>query len=116
MIYYDALRNRPDDCMEHKISTHSRAISLINEQMQDSITACSDENLLAVCGLAAHGQKVPAEDRISPKQGPLRDLQGLELYSLMEIIPLHFDGLALLVKLRGGLSEVKTRGIGGTIS
>lgn len=116
MIYYDTLRKEPDECLEHKIATQSLAVSLINEQMLDPTRASSDQNLLAVLGLAVHGQDTLPAHRKTPKQGPLRDLQGLELYSSMKTVPLHFNGLALLVELRGGLEKVKLPGIAAIIS
>jgi hypothetical protein len=116
MVYYDALRGQYDACLEHKISSHSRAINLINEQMQARSTACSDQNLMAVLGLAVHGRDALSNGQGSPTQGPLRNLQNLELYSSMISVPLHLNGLALLVEMRGGLKEVKLEGVGAVIS
>lgn len=116
ILFVDVLRDTPDACPHHTLRTHSKAISLLNEQMQDMDMACSDDNLLAVLGLATHGRIKPLLNSKYPRQGPLRDLQNLELYSSMETVPLHLDGLAILVKMRGGLSEIKAPGIAAVIS
>jgi hypothetical protein len=52
----------------------------------------------------------------APCQGPLRSLQGLDTYSLMRTVPEHFDGLASLVRLRGGLEKIEMKGLGALLT
>lgn len=116
MIYYDALRGEPDECVEHKIASNSLAVNLINQQMLDRARACSDQNILAVLGLAVHGQDTLPPFQKTPTQGPLRNLQGLALYSSLRSVPLHLNGLALLIEMRGGLEKITLPGVGAIIS
>lgn len=112
-----AMRGSTLDQPDLMISTYAKAISLLNENMKDSDKAGSDETMLSVLGLACHGpiQRIP-EGNYIPKQGPLSELQSLAQYGLMDLEPLHIDGLASLVSMRGGLDNIELVGLRTAIS
>lgn len=98
-------------------SDFSQAIKYLNMEMQHPNRACADENIHAVCGMMAYGSvALTHRSASSPSQGPMKSLQGLDIYSTLEIVPMHARGLAMLVALRGGLSEIKLKGLGSLIS
>jgi len=115
-VYYFALRGQWKQS-EFLLSTHSRALEAMNGEMQDSVHACSDSNILAVWGLATHGWEkfLPPGYKV-PNQGRMKHLQSLDRYSLMKFIPLHLNGLEALTQMRGGLDKVKSEGIAALIS
>lgn len=117
VVLYNAMRSSGREQQDLLISTHSKAISLLNEEMKDSKQACSDENMLSVLALACHGRvRQVSEGHERPNQGPLREIQGLAHYALVDLVPLHIDGLASLVNMRGGLGSVGLVGLGAAIS
>jgi len=67
--------------------------------------------------LASHGWEkfLPPGHKV-PNQGRMKHLQSLDRYSLMKLVPLHLDGLGVLIQMRGGLDQITTDGISGLIS
>jgi len=53
---------------------------------------------------------------VVPCQGPLRSLQGLDTLSVMRTVPEHFDGLASLVRMRGGSEKIEKLGLGALLT
>jgi len=115
-VYYYALRGQWKQS-ELLLSTHSRALEALNREMQDPVNACSDSNILAIWALASHGWEkfLPPGHKV-PNQGRMKHLQSLDRYSLMKLVPLHLDGLGVLIQMRGGLDQITTDGISGLIS
>jgi hypothetical protein len=68
-------------------------------------------------GTAAYGWEEPIQ-RIqrSPSQGPLKSLQSLDVYSSTSFVPLHAEGLAMLIEMRGGLEMVEMKGLAAVFS
>lgn len=85
--------------------------------MKDPIEACKDVNIFAIVVLAktemSHRVEIPLK---TPKQGPLRSLQLLNVLALSEIDPIHFEGLSKLIELKGGLEKIKIPGLAALIS
>lgn len=97
----------------------AQVIKLLNQEMQNPKRACRDENILAVSGMAHYGWENVDENlkkTVTPSQGPLRGLQGLDTYSILRAVPQHLDGLEILVKLRGGLGKIEAKGLTGLIN
>lgn len=97
--------------------TRASIIRHMSIAMKDPIEACKDINIFAVVALAKtgtfHGVGEPLK---TPKQGPLRSLQLLDLLALSEIDPIHFDGLSKLIGLKGGLENIEMPGLAALIS
>jgi hypothetical protein len=117
-LYHRALFHQPLNPTTDLLAIYADAIILLNEQLKDPATACSDGNLLAVGGLGFFGQSRPKPQPVSslPAQGPLQDLQRLHVYSQMVYDPMHRRGLDLLIKTRGGLDKFKTHGLAAVTS
>lgn len=63
-------------------------------------------------GMAAYGWEEPIQRiRGSPNQGPLKSLRSLDVYSSMRFVPLHAEGLAMPIEMRGGLEMIKMEGL-----
>ncbi|KAK9351267.1 hypothetical protein V1523DRAFT_417313 [Lipomyces doorenjongii] len=85
--------------------------------MKDPVEACKDINIFAIVALAKTGTFHRVEMPLkTPKQGPLRSLQLLNLLALSEIDPIHFDGLSKLIELKGGLEKIEIPGLAALIS
>jgi hypothetical protein len=52
----------------------------------------------------------------SPFQPPLRSLQWRDIYGSQPSNPVHMAGLAELVKLRGGLENIRLPGLASALS
>lgn len=115
-VYYFALRGQWKQS-ELLLSTHSRALKAMSREMENPVRACSDSNILAVWGLAAHGWEkfLPPNHKV-PNQGRMRFLQSLDRYSLMKFVPQHLDGLDVLIHMRGGIDRITSEGIAALIS
>jgi hypothetical protein len=118
--YHRILFRRPLNPNANLLTLYSEGIRLLNKQMQNPATACSDSAILVVGGLGIFGEKDPKPNPISPSslpaQGPLKELQGLSVYSQMIYNPVHLKGMDSMIKLRGGLSELRTNSVGVIIS
>lgn len=117
-LYHRVLYKKPLNPNTNLLAIYAEAIKLLNEQMRDPATACSDGNLLAVGGLGFFGQSLPKFQSSSalPNQGPLQDLQRLHVYSQMVYDPMHRMGMDLMFKMRGGLEKFKTYGMAAVTS
>lgn len=85
--------------------------------MKSPKDACAETNILAIVALTktAPSQNVELPLR-TPKQGPLKSLQSLDSFSLSDIDPIHVDGLAKLIELKGGLEKIETPGLASVIT
>jgi hypothetical protein len=63
-------------------------------------------------GMAAYGWEEPIKriQRYS-SQGHLKSLQSLDVYSSMRFVPLHAEGLAMLIEMCGGLEMIEMEGL-----
>lgn len=87
------------------IYSEGEAIRHINNQISNPKTACTDETIHAVLYLANIGMDPSARrgNFRAPRQGPLRELQCLNVYGTYEMRAAHRQGLVTLLKMRGGL-------------
>lgn len=85
--------------------------------IKNPVEACTDTNILAIVALTktVPSQKVELPSK-TPKQGPLKSLQLIDSFSLSDIDPVHVDGLATLVELKGGLEKIETPGLAPVIT
>ena len=95
------------------------AIKLINEAVRDPSRAVSDAVLLSVICMAHH--QAPVETNLSKHRKtafnpPFQRMQWLDVYGCLPPNMIHIQGLLQLVQLRGGLDNIKLRGLRPTIS
>jgi len=93
-------------------------IRLLNEVTSDPSRAVTDAVILSVLCMAANSHQgvaltPPAQ---SPFYPPLRSLQWLDVYGALSANPVHVQGLARLIELRGGLGNVTLPGLAAIIS
>lgn len=94
------------------------SIKLINQAIRDPTRATSDAFLLSVICMAHHQAQ---EDKLqlhrrTPFNPPLQRLQWVNVYGCLPPNIVHIQGLVQLVKMRGGLRNIKTVGIGPTLT
>jgi hypothetical protein len=92
-------------------------VRYLNIAMSDPVEACKDVNIFIVSALAGKGpiKKVDMPPRV-PRQGPLRGLQSLDSYALMDTVPVHVDGLSKLIEIKGGLEKIEMPGVAALVS
>jgi hypothetical protein len=96
---------------------HAVTVREVNKKFQNTSTACDDDNILAVLILAFNGQALTERPSKSPCQGPLKVLQALDIYGgALDTVPMHVEGLAKMVSLRGGIARIKLSGLAHLIS
>ena len=89
----------------------------VNEKFACPSSACDDDNILAVAALAFNGSVVPSTPLPSPCQGPLKALLILDIYGgVLDTAPVHLEGLAKMVSIRGGLANFQLPGLAQQIS
>ncbi len=95
----------------------SQIVQQMSVAIRDPVEACKDVNLFAILALANKGKSKEVSLGLrSPRQGPLGNLQSLNTHALTEPLQVHFDGLAKVIKLKGGLEKVKMPGLASLIS
>ncbi|KAJ5698104.1 hypothetical protein N7462_000109 [Penicillium macrosclerotiorum] len=94
------------------------SIKLINQAVRDPTRAISDAVLLSVICMAHHQalEASPAQNRNTPFKAPFQRLQWLDVYGHLPPNMIHIRGLVQLVKLRGGLQNIKLDGLRATIT
>jgi hypothetical protein len=96
------------------------AIKLINQAVRNvnPKRAVSDAVLLAVICMAHHQAEegLVHQHRKTPFDPPFPRLQWIDVYGCLPPNMVHIKGLVQLVKLRGGLTNIKTEGLAATIS
>lgn len=89
----------------------------INRALDNKQAAVTDNMILNVLIMAAaDGGTVSMDALESPFQAPLRSLQWLDIYSSVSASPVHLQGLAQLIHLKGGLERVQLPGLGAILS
>ncbi|KAJ5631841.1 uncharacterized protein N7484_011941 [Penicillium longicatenatum] len=91
------------------------SIILINQAVRDPSRAISDSLLLSVVCMAHHA--APAEIKIqdTPFEPPFQSLQWLDVYGCLSPNVIHLQGLVQLLKLRGGLRNIKLPGLAAMV-
>lgn len=99
------------------LQSRAEIVRDLNIAIQDPVEACKDINIFAVVALAKNEVAQRKEVLLkTPKQGPLKNLQLLNLLALSEIDPVHYDGLSKLIELKGGLGKIEIPGLAALIS
>jgi hypothetical protein len=112
------------DRMDHpsemlQISYQTKAIQCINNMLDATKnTPPSDEILVSILILAAHGQRRGGEPWLEPVHppSPLARAQNLQFYGSHAFIPAHMQALHFLVAQKGGLEKIRLYGLAGTIA
>jgi len=86
--------------------------------MNDPSRAVTDAVILSVLCMAtnSHQDVALTSSAQSPFYPPLRSLQWLDIYGTPSANPIHAQGLAQLIELRGGLENVTLPELAATIS
>ena len=103
---------------------HAETVKLVNQRLDNPDTACDDINILAVMTLAINDitsladlDSEPEHRAQQPNQGPLRSLRHLNLYgSILKFVPLHRQGMAMMVEKRGGIQNITFPGLAPNIT
>lgn len=77
--------------------------------------APSDEVILTILVLSSHELMSVTEEKRKPFNSPLKTTQWLNVYGNIEYVPEHMKAVMDLVNLRGGIEEIKLRGLAETI-
>jgi hypothetical protein len=94
------------------------SIKMVNAAIQNPSQALSDVVITSV-GCLVHSscdELMWHENLRSPFQSPLRGLQWLDILGSLLSNPVHLSDLAQLIKLRGGLEQIKLLGISPILS
>lgn len=106
----------PTDTPE-QMQCYTETIRGVQQKFEDTSMSCEDENILAVYALSYHGELRLQPPAASPSQGPLTTMQLLHVYGgRLRTVNLHLQGLAKMLTLRGGLSQIKLPGLAQAIS
>ena len=123
LLYTQLARNRVAKALLAKpdgselVSCHSVTVQEINDKIRNTSTACDDDNIIAVLALAFHGSVRIDDSPSSPSQGPLKALQVLDIYGgALDTVPMHEDGLAKMLAIRGSLANLAMPGLAPQIS
>ncbi|KAJ5531967.1 hypothetical protein N7494_008519 [Penicillium frequentans] len=91
------------------------SIILINQAIRDPSRAISDAVLLSVVCMAHHAAPVEIKIQSTPFEPPFQQLQWLDVYGCLSPNIIHVQGLVQLLKLRGGLRNIKLPGLAATL-
>lgn len=122
MIFGQLSRNKIRNPLSRSDSSllllsHSEAVREVNRNILHPSTACNDRNLLAVLVLAFNGSVLADKPGRVPHQGPLRTMQVLDIYGgALEPASVHMDGLKQMLRIRGGINEIKQPGLAQLLS
>jgi hypothetical protein len=98
-----------------RLSYKTETIKLVNQMMNNLDKEVPDELLAAVLVLASQGPRIGAGE-VSRFQSPLATAQCLDHQGNLAFEPAHARGMAALVQLKGGLHNIKMRGIADIIA
>ena len=91
------------------------SIILINQAIRDPSRAISDAVLLSVICMAHHAAPTEIKIQSTPFEPPFQQLQWLDVYGCLSPNIIHIQGLVQLLKLRGGLRNIKLPGLAATL-
>jgi hypothetical protein len=98
-----------------RLSYKTQTIKLVNDMLGNLDKEVPDELLASVLVLASQGPRVGAWEK-SPFQSPLATAQCLDHQGNMAFEPEHAKGMVALVRLKGGLKNIKMLGIAEVIA
>ncbi|KAJ5632078.1 transcriptional regulator family: Fungal Specific TF [Penicillium lividum] len=93
----------------------AQSITLITQAVWDESRAFTDAVLLSVVCMAHHAVPTEAIIRKTPFDPPFQWLQWLDIYGCLSPNPTHINGLVDLIKMRGGLKNIKLPGLAATL-
>jgi hypothetical protein len=93
-----------------RLSYKTQTIKLVNEMLSNLDKDVPDDLLAAVLVLASQGPRVGAVEK-SPFESPLATAQCLDHQGNLAFEPEHARGLVALVRLKGGLQNMKMLGM-----
>lgn len=116
--------NTPPKAYDLLFSYKTKAISLVNEALQNLDVDISDALLFSILILAAHGPRETSlehdESPSPPTQhipsSPLATAQNIDFYGSLTFDHLHMNALRLLVVRRGGLQKIQLYSLAETIA
>ena len=97
-----------------RLSYKTKTIRLVNEMLNNLDKEVPDVLLAAVLVLASQGPRLDAGER-SRFQSPLATAQCLDHQGNLTFEPEHAGGMVALVRLKGGLHNIKMLGIADVI-
>jgi hypothetical protein len=97
---------------------YMESIKMLNKAIQDPTYAVSDAIIMSVLIMAYSTGRIVEEkwDETLPFHVPLTSLQWLHVLGAQEADPAHVAGLTKLIKLKGGLENIKVPGVVGAAS
>ena len=98
-----------------RLSYKTETIKLVNQMMNNLDKEVPDELLAAVLVLASQGPRIDAGE-VSRFQSPLATAQCLDHQGNLAFEPAHVRGMVALVQLKGGLPNIKMRGLADVIT
>jgi hypothetical protein len=98
-----------------RLSYKTESIKLVNQMLSNLDKEVPDELLAAVLVLASQGPRINA-GKVSRFQSPLATAQCLDHQGNLSFEPEHVRGMITLVQLKGGLHNIKMRGIADIIA
>ena len=116
--HYDFVRGTQDASNSTalmRLSYKTQTIKLVNEMLSNLDKEVPDELLAAVLVLASQGPCVGAGE-VSRFKSPLASAQCLDHQGNLAFEPEHARGMVALVHLKGGLHNIKMRGIAEIIA
>lgn len=95
------------------------SIRLINEAVRDPAKMDRDALLLSIICMAHHrapDNSITSQLQNTPFEPPLQRLQWLDAYGCLKPNEMHIRGLVELIRMRGGLKNIRLPGLAATIS
>ena len=112
--YVHRIREATSSTTLIRLSYKTETIKLVNQILSNLDKGVPDELLAAVLVLASQGPRVNAW-KISRFQSPLATAQCLDHQGNLSFEPEHARGMIALVQLKGGLHNIKMRGLADII-
>jgi hypothetical protein len=100
--------------------SEAESIALINKALRKD-NVITDAMIVSVLCMAANAWDLTLERFLNEPAPPpvfdplLKSLQWVDIYGLLSDHPIHAAGLVQLIKLRGGLHEIRTPGLAATV-
>lgn len=98
-----------------RLSYKTQTIKLVNEMLNNSDKGIPDELIAAVLVLATQDSRFESSE-VSRFKSPLATAQCLDLQGRLSSEPEHTRGLVTLVRLKGGLQNIKMKRLSDVIA
>lgn len=98
---------------------YSEIVREVNRRFNEPSERCSDALIHVVQALAFHGDATLDDADIprSPAQGPFNSMQGLDTYTgRLNPVNMHVNGLAKMLSMRGGITDIEFPGLAAILS